>query len=171
MKRHSVLTICAITAFGFALPPSSATSQQKSLKDQLVGAWQAVSTVITRADGTKIEPFGDNPKGILIFSADGNFVILNTRSDLPKIAANNRLDVTPEEARTVLRGIYGFFGRYEVGETDKTMRFTVVGSTFPNEVGSSNTRVVKSISADELIYTNVAGAGGGAVEVKYRRMK
>ena len=44
MHRRNMLSISAITALGLALMPGSAVSQQKSLKDQLVGAWTIVST-------------------------------------------------------------------------------------------------------------------------------
>ena len=44
MHRRNMLSISAITALGLALMPGNAVSQQKSLKDQLVGAWTLVST-------------------------------------------------------------------------------------------------------------------------------
>ena len=43
MKRRNILGLSLITALGLALLPSSAVSQQKSLKDQLVGTWTLVS--------------------------------------------------------------------------------------------------------------------------------
>ena len=50
----SVLLAC-----GAALSSAdSVQAQQKTLKDQLVGAWDTPTTVITRPDGTKFEPFG-----------------------------------------------------------------------------------------------------------------
>jgi len=39
MNRRSVLSLSAIMALGLGLAPSSATSQQKPLKDQIVGTW------------------------------------------------------------------------------------------------------------------------------------
>ena len=172
MMYRNILTLPLIIAVSIVLLPGSATSQQKSLKEQIVGTWRTVDTVVSRPDGTKTRPFGDNPTGVMVFTGDGNFILLNTRSDIPKFASKNRIDVTPEESRVGFRGIYGFFGTYEVNDADKTLKFTVIGSTFPNDVGSSNTRVVKSISPDELVYTNAAdAAGGGAVEATYRRVK
>jgi hypothetical protein len=172
MKYRNILILPLIIAVGIVLLPGSATSQQKTLKEQIVGTWRVVDTVIARPDGTKARPFGDNPRGFMTFTGDGNFILLNTRSDIPKFASNNRYDATSEESRVGLRGIYGFFGTYEVNDVDKTLKFTVIGSTFPNEVGSSNTRVVKSISPDELVYTNAADTtGGGALEATLRRVK
>ncbi len=60
MHRRNMLSISAITALGLALMPGSAVSQQKSLKDQLVGAWTLVSTKYKFPDGTTVDTFGPN---------------------------------------------------------------------------------------------------------------
>ena len=69
------------------MPASDAAGQQKSLKEQLVGTWKVVSADNVRNDGSKLELFGPNPKGILIYTSDGHFALVNTRSDLPKLSA------------------------------------------------------------------------------------
>ena len=47
MKRRNVLKIFAVTLLGFAVLASNAVAQQKSLKEQLVGAWTLVSFEVT----------------------------------------------------------------------------------------------------------------------------
>jgi len=69
MKRRNVLKIFAVTLLGFAVLASNAVAQQKSLKEQLVGAWTLVSFEVTNKDGTKQQDFSPNPKGILILDA------------------------------------------------------------------------------------------------------
>ena len=64
MNRRDVLSLSATTALGLALLPSSATGQQKSLKEQLVGSWAFVSAADTNKDGTKTNRWGPNPKGL-----------------------------------------------------------------------------------------------------------
>lgn len=169
--RH-ILSLSVIATLGFALLPGSAVSQQKSLKDQLVGTWRNVSTIVTRKDGQQLEPFGNKPTGVLIFTADGNIALITTRSDVPKIASNNRLEGTPEEYAAIMRGTHAFFGTYTVNEAAKSFTISVVGGTFPNEVGGSTTRTVTAITADELKFTYPAGAAVGAVaEASWRRAK
>src|SRR5262245_57890806 len=73
-------------ALGVAAGSRDAVAQA-SLKDQLVGTWTIVAQVQTLPDGTTRKPSGDNPKGVNIFTADGQFVVLFMRDDLPKIAA------------------------------------------------------------------------------------
>jgi hypothetical protein len=51
----------------------AAIGQQSSIKELLPGAWSFVSAVAENPDGTKSEPFGAAPKGIIIFTADGYF--------------------------------------------------------------------------------------------------
>src|SRR3979490_2136160 len=78
---RSANSISAMTVFGLALVPSSAVSQQKSLNEQLVGAWTLVSGDITAPDGTKRQPYGANPKGILILDAGGRYAWMAMRPD------------------------------------------------------------------------------------------
>lgn len=59
-----------------------AFAQQKSMKEQIVGAWTLVSVISEMDDGKKSEPFGPAPKGIIIFSADGHFSLFQSRGDI-----------------------------------------------------------------------------------------
>jgi hypothetical protein len=58
MDRHKVLSLAAITSFGVAVSDGNAIAQQKSLKEQLVGAWMVVHCEVVRPDGTKGRKFG-----------------------------------------------------------------------------------------------------------------
>src|SRR5262249_5549678 len=85
MHRRNMLSISAITALGLALMPGSAVSQQKSLKDQLVGAWTLVSTKYNFPDGKTVDTFGPNPRGTLILDASGRMALINMRPSLPQV--------------------------------------------------------------------------------------
>ena len=45
MNRRNVLSVSAATVLGLAMMPGSAVSQQKTLKEQLVGNWTFVSSI------------------------------------------------------------------------------------------------------------------------------
>ncbi len=62
---------------------------QAQLKEQLVGTWTLVSWQQRIPDGTTVEQFGPNPKGIAFFDAGSRFVITVMRSDRAKYAINN----------------------------------------------------------------------------------
>jgi hypothetical protein len=170
MIRRNVISLCAVMALGLALLPGSAVSQQKSLKDQLVGTWTVTSWDQTNKDGTKFQRFGANPKGINVFDANGHFIVMFARTDLPKIASNNPSTPTPEEAKAIVGGAISYFGTYTVNEASKTITLRVDASSYPNLVGSQP-RVISSLTADELKYTNTVPTTGGKIDVAMKRAK
>jgi hypothetical protein len=167
-----MLSISAITALGLALMPGSAVSQQKSLKDQLVGAWTLVSTKYKFPDGKTVDTFGPNPRGTMILDASGHMALINMRTSLPKFAANDRTKGTPEENKAIVEGSFVVFGTYTVNESDHTLITHVGGSTFPNFDGADQKRSF-TLAGDELRYTNpVASIGQGVVvEAVWKRAK
>src|SRR5712691_4688792 len=116
MQRRNGFTLAILLLLGLALLPGSAVSQQKSLKDQLVGTWTVVSWEQTNKDGTKFQRFGANPNGVNVFDANGRFFVMFSRPDLPKIASNNPSTPTPEEAKAIVSGAISYFGTYTVDE-------------------------------------------------------
>lgn len=173
MRRLAVLTttMVSLLILGVALPAGDAVAQQKSLKEQLVGTWKLVSSHNIRSDGSKIDRSGPNPKGILIYTGDGHFVFVNTRSDLPKFASNSRDRGTPEEYKAVVQGSLAYFGTYSVNEADKVISVQIEGSTFANMIGGPDgKRIITSLSADELKFTNPGGTSG-ATELVWKRAK
>src|SRR6195952_5994300 len=164
-------TIAAVLAL--ALSAAAAAAQPAaSLKDQIVGSWNFVVAEVTAPDGKKSFPFGETPKGILIFTADGSFAQIHVAGDVPRIASNNRLTGSPEEYAEIMRRSLSVFGTYTVDEARKTVTYNIVSASFPNWEGEAQTRNIDKLSADEFVNTNpnVAGGRGGASNV-YKRVK
>jgi hypothetical protein len=61
MDRRSLLEMMGTAALGGVLVASGALAQQKSIKDQLVGAWTLLLDDGVKPDGTQIAIFGPNP--------------------------------------------------------------------------------------------------------------
>ena len=155
------------------LAASDAVAQNaKSMKDQLVGTWDFVVAEVTAPDGKKSFPFGETPKGILIFTPDGRFAQIHVASDVPKIASNNRLTGTPEEYATIMRRSISVFGTYTVDDAKKTVTYKISAASFPNWEGEAQTRTIDKLTADEFVNTNpnVAGGRGSAANI-YKRVK
>jgi lipocalin-like protein len=107
MKRRTALALGAMTVLCLGVAaPSTAVAQ--TAKD-LVGAWMLISSDTVRPDGIKIPTFGDDPKGIIIFTSDGRFIYLLSRSDLPKFASNNRMVVRSTEAEVLRYMLFGWW--------------------------------------------------------------
>ena len=168
--KIKIRPVAAVLAF--ALSGAAAAQSPGSLKEQIVGTWDFVVAEVTAPDGKKTFPFGETPKGILIFTADGRFAQIHVAADAPKIASNNRMTGTPEEYAAIMRRSLSVFGTYAVDEAAKTVTYTIVSSSFPNWEGEAQTRNIDKLTDDEFVNTNPnVGGGRGSASNFYRRVK
>jgi len=171
MHRRTILGLSAIVA-ATLIGANGVTAQQKPLKEQLIGTWIMVSAVATTKEGAKSsDRWSANPKGQIIFGADGRYSFMISRPDIPKFAANNPNQGSAEENSAAVRGTIANFGTWSVDEPTKTITTNVEASTFPNLNGNSQKRVISSLTADELKYTNPASVTGTVDEAVWRRSK
>jgi Lipocalin-like domain len=149
---------------------STVGQSMKSDKERLVGSWTLVS--LTAGEGaSQTLPYGPNPKGTMMVDANGRFSITVVRSDIPKVASNNRMSATPDENKAIVQGSIAYFGTYTIDETTHVITVNVEGSTFPNFNGGTQTRIL-SFAGDEVTYLNPTPSMGGATaKVTYRRAK
>jgi hypothetical protein len=168
-----MLRTIAAALLGLALSVGVGAAQPAtSLKEQIVGTWNFVVAEVTTPDGKKSFPFGETPKGILIFTADGRFAQIHIAGDVPKIASNNRLTGTPEEYTEIMRRSLSVFGTYTVDEANKTVTYNIVSASFPNWQGEAQTRAIDKLTPDEFVNTNRSVAGGrGSASNFYKRAK
>jgi hypothetical protein len=171
MNRRSLLRLSAIAGLGLVVPPTVAVSQPKALKEQLVGAWTLVSIIATDKSGAKSDRRGPSPKGLLIFEPNGYFSLLTSRSDIPNFAINNVNQGTAEENKAVMTGMIANVGTWSVDEATKTITTHIEAGSFPNLNGKTQTRVITSLTADELKYVNGASVSGTSDEATWRRAK
>ena len=165
------MKLAGIAALALALCASGAAAQS-SLKQQIVGTWDFVVAEVTAADGKKSFPFGETPRGMLIFTPDGRFTQIHVASDVPKFASGNRLTGTPEEYAAINKRSLSVFGTYTVDEEKKTITYKITSSTFPNWEGETQTRTIDKLTAEEFVNTNPNVAGGrGSAANYYKRAK
>lgn len=170
MKPRTVAA--ALLALALSAGAAAAQPAATSLKDQIVGSWNFVVAEVTASDGKKSFPFGETPKGLLIFTPDGRFAQIHVAGDVPKIASNNRLTGTPEEYAGIMRRSLSVFGTYTVDEEKKTVTYHIVSSSFPNWEGEAQTRTIDKLDADEFVNTNPGVAGGrGSASNFYKRVR
>ena len=148
MNRGSILGLLAVAALGLVVGLTGAVGQQGSLKQQLVGSWTLVSIIATDKAGGKSDRRGPNPKGMLIFTADGHFSILTSRSDLPNFKIDNVNQGTAEENKTVMTGMIANVGTWSVDEATRTVTTNVEAGSFPNLNGHTQTRVIRPPEPD-----------------------
>ena len=149
----------------------TATGEQKSFKEQLVGTWTLVLCEIVAADGTK-SPLvvGSNPAGRYIFTDDDHFSF-QAVAEFAKFASNDRMKTTPAENQAAVQGSIAYYGTYTVNDADRTIALHIERSSFPNQNGTNGTRIVTALSADEMKYINPRRRGGGSIICAYKRAK
>jgi hypothetical protein len=170
MNRRTTLTAISASLLlaGLAAPAGDAAAQGAK---SLTGTWTLVSLDAVDASGKKTPFQGPDPRGSLIFTSNGRYSLWIGASSLPKFASNNRAKGTAEENQAVVGGSVAHFGKYTVDEKGKAFTFHVETSTFPNWDGTTQKRTF-TVSGDELKYTNpVASAGGGRVDLVWKRAK
>jgi hypothetical protein len=147
--------VVAVLLFVVLSVPLSAWAQATSVKHGIVGAWSFVPVVSQTGDGTRGEPFGANPKGIMIFAADGHFALFQSTAELPRLAANDRTRATPEEAVAVVRESIACCDTRTVKEAAREASPRLVGSTYMNLAGSTpQRRIITTLMPSELAFSD-----------------
>lgn len=167
MNLRVIVAACVIAAFGSPIMTFDAHGQKQSLKEQLVGTWTLLSWKQKKSDGTKVERYGTNPKGIAFFDAGGRYIITVMRSDRAKYASNALWQGTPEENKETADGTITYFGTYSISEADRSIAIHVEGSSFPNWNDTDQMRFVV-IAGDQLTLT-VRPPAGDVVDVIWKR--
>ena len=171
MKRFNVFILSAMM-LGFALLPGSTVAQQKSLKEQLVGAWTLVSCDRTTTKGAK-QPYCVNSNGILILDASGRYAHMIAARDRPKLTVVNRVDAPAEQFKAAAQGFLANFGTWSVNEEERTITRHYEGALLPNYEGTDSKMSV-SLAGDEVTLTDPnpnADLDSGRIVSVYRRVK
>jgi hypothetical protein len=158
INRRSAFPFAAMVALLFqgVAPQTLAQSTQ----DQLVGTWMLVSVYIEAPDGSRLDPFGANPTGIVTMDGNGHISLQIIDSGLPKFASNDRLEGTPEENKAVMKGILCYFGTYSVSDADHSLNIHIESSSFPNWKGTDQKRFL-ALTEDEMKWTSPTTTTGG----------
>ncbi|WP_298253597.1 lipocalin-like domain-containing protein [Bradyrhizobium sp.] len=162
--RNSFLVV-----FILAIVCAPIGAKAQSSKD-IVGSWGFLLNETTKADGTRVDTYGANPQGIIMFDAGSHFALFIANPERPKFVSGSRLQGTAEEYKAAVQGSISYFGKYSIDETAKAIKFQIEASSFPNWDGVTQTRPF-SISGDELRFTNSSGSSGGSVLVVMKRLK
>jgi|SRR5579871_2632522 len=171
MLRRNLFALTTIGTAAFALLLGTASAQQKTLREQLIGAWTLVSDETMPTNGPKRQTFGANPKGILILDAGGRYAMVQGRPDRPKFknVTKLRLGATADEFAAAARGFAANFGTWSVDEADKTLTRKYEIALIPNN-DMSERKASVIIAGDELKLAGM-GANGARIEAVYRRAK
>jgi len=106
---------------------------------QLVGTWKLISAPSKFEGGDTIEGFGPNPKGRLVLTSDGHFIVIITRAD--RGPAKNS-----DEKAALLDSMLAYSGKY-----------TIDGDRIINRVDISHTEIFKGALQVQTRFFSVEG--------------
>jgi len=147
LATAAVLTAQSPAASGAAAGPS------------LVGTWILNAADDIRPDGTRVQAYGTNPRGLLILNADGRYSLQIFRSDRPTFASGDKRKGSVAEYEAAVLGMSSHVGRYVVDVTNGTITFRIELASFPNWEGTEQKRPFE-LHGDELSYRVPATADG-----------
>jgi len=120
---------------------SDHSQQQENLAaDDLVGTWRLERWETEQVDGAVSRPFGDDPIGYVVYTADGHMI--TTISQSGRVPIGGDLLSAPAEARSEAFGTFvAYSGTFRVQDHD--VIHVVEMSLFPDWVGTEQRRHVK----------------------------
>jgi hypothetical protein len=153
-----------------ALGLVAATLTAVEPQETFTGTWTLVSVSNVLPNGTRVEPYGSNPQGLLMFDAEGRYSLQIFRAGRATFASGDKSRGTAEEYKATVEGANSHFGRYSVDGASRTVTFQIEHASFPNWEGTEQKRSFTR-TGDELRYTvPTTTTGPGTVgEVVWRR--
>jgi hypothetical protein len=143
----------------FFLALAFATMPVYSQSKLLVGSWRLTAADKILLDGRQVADYGADPRGIVIFTADGHYVIEIFRSEHIKFVSGDRSKGTPEEYKDAVLSASCHFGTYTVNETKGTITFHTERSSYPNWDETTRTSSFK-LEGDKLAWHGSARPDG-----------
>ena len=125
----------------------------------LDGMYRLEGYELLRQDGVVEEPYGSDPEGLLVYSPNGFFSGHVMRQGVSKFRRGARL-ADPARTKEAFLGYIGYFGRFSVDATAKTVTHRVLGSWHPNWVGTAQVRHFLKSGDRLLLETPLLGSGG-----------
>jgi hypothetical protein len=164
-----LLLIMISTTMTFA----QSNRSENLLKQQLTGTWTLVSVDNIYPDGSRVQPYGENPQGILMFDNIGNYAVQILKAVRPKVASGDKNKCTPEENAALVQGSNSHFGKYQVDETTKTIAFKIEHASFPNWENTEQKRSYTVTGKNLKYFVTQTTQGGQSViaEVVWQKLE
>ena len=136
----------------------------------LVGSWTLFAVDNVLPDGGRVQLYGPDPQGLLMFDAEGRYALQLMRGGRTRFASGDKSLGTAQEYKEAVQGSNAHFGRYTIDGKAGTISFRIEHASFPNWEGTEQKRSF-TLKDDMLTYRVPAPtSGAGAIgEVRWQR--
>jgi hypothetical protein len=135
-------------------------ARSSTYANRLVGVWSLVSYTDKHADQEDTHPFGPDPRGFLIYTADGFVSAQLMKPGRAAFRSSDWHNATPQEYEAAGSGYIAYCGTYEVDEEKSTVTHIPSVSLLPNLIGGRQCRSI-DFAADRLVLRAVTPVAGG----------
>jgi lipocalin-like protein len=142
-------------------------SQQSSYANRLVGVWSLVAYTDEHENADETQPFGPNPQGFLLYTADGFVSAQLMRPGRPAFYSSDWHHGTPEEYRASGSGYIAYCGTYEVDEEKATVTHIPSVSLLPNLIDGRQCRSI-DLQGDLLVLRAAGAPVAGGMNITSR---
>jgi hypothetical protein len=98
----------------------------------IVGTWALTAADKLHPDRTRTPDFGDNPHGLVIFTADGYHSVEIYRADRAQSSSDNQFKASTEQYKDAAPSTSVDFGRYTVDPAKHIISFQIDRASLPN---------------------------------------
>ena len=132
-------------------PQSEASGREQSgYANRLVGVWRLVTYIDEHEGSDDTQPFGPNPQGFLIYTADGFVSAQLMKPGRPVFHSADWHHETPREYQAAGSGYIAYCGTYEVDEEKATVTHIPSVSLLPNLIDGRQCRSI-DFRGDRLV--------------------
>lgn len=139
----------------------------KTRKDDsvpIIGVWKLISFESHTDKSDVSYPFGEDPKGCIIYTESGRFSVQLMRTNRPHFASGDQLKGTVGEIEANYQGCVAYYGSYTIDRDGGFVVHHVEGSLFPNWERQSLKRYFE-LSGNRLKLTTPPTLWGGVGEI------
>jgi len=131
--------------------------------DDLVGVWTLEATYAEDDDGNKTPALGDNPKGRILYTADGYMVAMTGYGNrqLPASGASEADKAAAFDSYMTYSGRWSLSGNVVTHKIDH--------ATNPNWIGSARERTIDH-QGDRMVFSGISGDGVTRAIIIWRRV-
>ena len=101
----------------------------------VTGIWNLISVTTEADDGTTSYPYGKDVGGLLMINNKGYFSVHVMNMKRPSFKIPDPRAGTSEEIKTAFENYIGYYGNFDLDETDRKLTLHVKGSWLPNWIG------------------------------------
>jgi hypothetical protein len=153
--KSSIIFLVSVLAVAFS---STATAQ---CKDSVVGTWKLVSnTASTDKGDVNKAAFGQNPSGLLTYTADGRMMAIISDDGRKPLSVPDRVAAPAEERAQAYSTFMAYAGRYTFS-CDKIVHHVEIAS-LQNWVNTDQVRFV-ALQGNRMFLRNTPQSRGGVM--------